>query len=70
MDRSKVMRIHRSEDIGLFAVDRDLLSALVARLERRMTFDLSITEQHLYLTLGGETLSGEVVRWALVPPAA
>ena len=63
-------RIHRSEHIGLFAVDRDLLSALVARLERRMTFDLSITEQHLYLTLGGETLSGEVVRWALVPPAA
>ena len=54
-------RIHRSDSITLHAVDRELLDALVARLDRRMSLDLSVTERHLYITIGGETLSGEVV---------
>jgi uncharacterized protein YaeQ len=54
-------RIHRSDAITLHAVDRELLDALVARLDRRMSLDLSVTERHLYITIGGETLSGEVV---------
>ncbi len=64
-------RIHRMDDIALYAVDRALLDALVARLERRMAFDLSVTDGTLYLVIGDDTLSGEVVRHALVPaPAA
>jgi len=41
-------------------MDRDLVAQLVARLERRMTFDLSVSERTLYVTLGEETFSGTV----------
>jgi uncharacterized protein YaeQ len=61
-------RIHRGETILLHAVDRGLLEELVARLDRRLAFDLSVTDGTLYVTIGGETLTGEVVRHPLVPP--
>src|SRR3954447_12826739 len=35
-------RIHRAEALELYAFDRDLISGLAARLERRMTFELSV----------------------------
>jgi uncharacterized protein YaeQ len=53
-------RIHRAERVELYGLDRVLMAALVARLERRMAFDLSVTDGVLYLTLGGELLSGPV----------
>jgi uncharacterized protein YaeQ len=59
-------RIHRAESVELYAVDRALLAELATRLDRRMAFDLSATEGHLYVTIGGETLAGEVVRHALI----
>jgi len=59
-------RIHRAEDIELYAVERGLLSSLVSRLERRMAFQLSLMEGHLYLTLDGESLDGAIVRHSLV----
>jgi uncharacterized protein YaeQ len=59
-------KIHRAESIEVFAMDRDLLAALAARLERRMAFDLSIAERHLYLTVAGETLSGVIERRSLL----
>ncbi len=37
-----------------------------AWLHRRMTFDLSVTDGQLYVTIGGDTLVGEVVRHPLV----
>lgn len=58
-------RIHRAATIELYAVDRDLLAALVARLERRMSFDLSVAEGNLYITSGDSTLSGIVARHAI-----
>jgi uncharacterized protein YaeQ len=58
-------RIHRAEEIELHAFDREFLGALTARLERRMAFSLSVSHGHLYLTLGGETMSGAVERHAL-----
>jgi uncharacterized protein YaeQ len=59
-------RIHRVESIELYAIDRELLTSLTSRLERRMSFQLSFTEGHLYLTLGRESLDGAVVRHSLV----
>lgn len=53
-------RIHRAEALELHAVDRELLAALAARLERRMEFDLAVSDRHLYVSLGEETLSGTV----------
>jgi uncharacterized protein YaeQ len=60
-------RIHRAEAIELYAIDRQLVAALAARLERRMAFSLSVTDRHLYVTLGGETLSGAVERQPVAP---
>jgi uncharacterized protein YaeQ len=53
-------RVHRARDIEIFEVDRELLAALTARLSRRMTLDLAVTDRHLYVSLGEETLSGAV----------
>jgi uncharacterized protein YaeQ len=58
-------RIHRSEHIEIFALDRELVAALVTKLERRMQWDLSVAERHLYLTIGDATLTGAVKQIAL-----
>jgi uncharacterized protein YaeQ len=58
-------RIHRAEALELYSVGRELVAGLVARLERRTSLDVSVTDRHVYVTIGGETLSGEVER--LVP---
>jgi uncharacterized protein YaeQ len=55
-------RIHHAESLELYAIDRALISALVARLERRVAFSLSITDHELYLSIGAENLTGAVVR--------
>jgi uncharacterized protein YaeQ len=53
-------RIHRAEALEIFAVDRELVAGLVSRLERRMEFDLSVSERNLYVSLGDTTLSGTI----------
>jgi uncharacterized protein YaeQ len=58
-------RIHRAEALELYSVGRELVAGLVARLERRTELDVSVTDRHVYVTIGGATLSGEVER--LVP---
>jgi uncharacterized protein YaeQ len=60
-------RIHRAEALELYALDRELVAALTARLERRMAFDLSVSGGHMYLSIAGETLSGEIRRLELAP---
>jgi uncharacterized protein YaeQ len=60
-------KIHRVEQLELYALDRDLIAEMVSRLDRRMRFDLSVTDRHLFLTIGDETLSGSVERLSLVP---
>lgn len=57
-------RIHRADALELYAVDRELLGALAARLERRMKLELSVTDRHLFLSIGGTTLAGSVERFA------
>ena len=51
-------RIHRKETIDVVAIDRELIAALVQRLDRRMKIDLSVNEGQMYLTVGDETLEG------------
>jgi uncharacterized protein YaeQ len=53
-------RIHRAEALRIHAVDRDLIAAFVARLDRRMSFDLAVSDRTLYLSLGEDTLTGAV----------
>jgi uncharacterized protein YaeQ len=51
-------RIHRGESLELYGLDRALVASLVHRLERRMAFELSVTDGVLYVTIDGELLSG------------
>ena len=53
-------RIHRANALRICAVDRELLAAFVARLDRRMDFDLAVSDRTIYLSLGEETLTGMV----------
>ena len=58
-------KIHRAQALELYAVDRDWLATLAARLERRMEFALTVAERHVYLSLGAETISCAVPRVAI-----
>jgi uncharacterized protein YaeQ len=60
-------RIHRADALELYSMDRDLLAALISNLDRRVAFDLSVTDGDLYLVIGGRTISGRVERHSLVP---
>ncbi len=61
-------RIHRSEALELYALEPTWLAALASRLERRMSFSLTISERHLYLSLGEET-SACVIERVTIPGA-
>jgi uncharacterized protein YaeQ len=60
--RWREAKIHRAEAVDVRAVDPLLLEQLVERLDRRMVFDLSVAEGTLYVGIGEETLTGDVVR--------
>ena len=64
--RLRAERIHRVGAIELYAVDRDWLASVAAHLTRRMEFTLTVAEQHLYLSLGEETLAGVIERVQIV----
>jgi uncharacterized protein YaeQ len=65
VSRLRGERIHRLDELELYAMDRDLLSNLVSHLTRRMAFSLTVMEKHLYLSIGAESLSGVFERVAL-----
>ncbi len=58
-------RIHRADALELYSVDRELLSALTARLDRRMTFGLSVSDGQIYIDIDGTTLTGAATRFRL-----
>jgi uncharacterized protein YaeQ len=55
-------RIHRQEDLEIVALDRSLISSIVERLDRRMSLTVSVTEGHLYFTLGDDTFDAALER--------
>lgn len=55
-------RIHRAGALELYAIDRALIAAMVARLERRVGFSLSVSEREIYLSIGSDNLTGRVER--------
>ena len=58
-------RIHRADAIEIYGVDRELIAALAARLDRRMVFELAVTDRHLYVTLAGTTHAGVLTPYVL-----
>ncbi len=55
-------RIHRIEALELYRIDRALLDAMVAVLDRRMTFSIAVTDRDLYIAIGEQTIEGRVAR--------
>lgn len=58
-------RIHRAAEVELYAIDRELIDVLVTRLDRRNRWAVSVTERHLYIAIGHDTIEGDVTRFAL-----
>jgi uncharacterized protein YaeQ len=58
-------RIHRAEDVELWAVDRGFVSQVAAHLDRRMSFSLSVTDRELSLSLDTITVTGAVIRHSI-----
>lgn len=58
-------RIHKAEAIEVLALNREMLAAVVARLERRMAFSLTITERHLYVAIGDDVIDGVITQHQL-----
>jgi uncharacterized protein YaeQ len=61
-DRLRGEKIHRIDELEVYAMDFDWLVQLANRLERRTAFTLTVSEQHLYLSVGDETLSAAIRR--------
>ena len=60
-------KIHRPDELELYAMDRGLVAALAERLDRRVAFSVSITDRELYLSIGTDTLTGAVTRLVPLP---
>lgn len=59
-------RIHRAKELELYSITPAFRSALIARLERRTAFTLSITSRHLYIAMNDGVIEGSVERHLLV----
>src|SRR6185295_10077777 len=55
-------RIHRAGAIEIWAMDRALVTQFAGRLERRMSFSLSISDHDITISLDDATLTGTMVR--------
>ena len=58
-------RIHRAEDVAVYSFAGSFIKELAARFERRIELSLSVTEQHIYLEIGGHSLSTTIERHRL-----
>jgi uncharacterized protein YaeQ len=58
-------RIHKAEEVEIYAMDRDFLASLVDSLDRRIEWALSVTDSELFLDVGGASYCGAVERLSL-----
>ena len=58
-------KVHRASEIQVNSLDREMITALGARLTRRMILDLVIAERQLYISSGEDTITGNVVRHSI-----
>jgi len=58
-------RIHRAEDVAIYSFAGTFIHDFAALIGRRIDLSLSITEQHLYLDIGGQSLTTTIERHPL-----
>jgi uncharacterized protein YaeQ len=61
-------KIHRAEQIELYALDRELIDAIAEKLDRRMKLELSVTDGTIFVNMAGATLSGTLQRYSVREP--
>ena len=57
--------IHRGDTLELYAIERSLIAAFVARLDRRMSFALAVSDREVFISLSDGTLHGRVGRLSI-----
>jgi uncharacterized protein YaeQ len=50
-------RIHRAEEIPIYSFAGNFIKELAEKFERRVAMSLSVTEQHVYLDIGGHSMT-------------
>jgi uncharacterized protein YaeQ len=58
-------KIHRAERLELWALPRELIDALVEKLDRRLRAEVSVTDGTVYVNVDGDTLTGTLERLSL-----
>jgi len=53
-------KIHRAGALELYSIDRTLVADLVTRMDRRMSFAVSISGRELFIAIGTDNLTGHV----------
>lgn len=53
-------RVHRADELEIYAFDRRQIAGLAQRLERRMQWNLSVSGGTIYASIGDETIEGEL----------
>jgi uncharacterized protein YaeQ len=58
-------RIHRAEELELYALDRALIAGCAARLDRRVSVAVAISDGEVFVSYADATISGRVSRLRL-----
>lgn len=58
-------KIHRSASLELYGFSNGLIDGLVEHLDRRNTWEMSVTDRHIYIAVNGVTIEGDVERHTL-----
>lgn len=58
-------RIHRVEDIAVYAIDLRLLEEIVPFVDRRTQLEITVTGGQLYIATGGKAFTGAVTQHRL-----
>lgn len=55
-------RVHVPDRVTIVAMDRRFIDAVAARVERRTTLEVSVTEGQIYVDIGGESHAASLTR--------
>ena len=53
----RAAKIHRADDVEVYAIERSLVNALAAKLDRRMSFALAVSDREVFISLADTTLT-------------
>ncbi len=59
-ENQHLSRLSAIRNLTVFGIDYDFLEQIVARLQRAINWDLTITEGNIYLSIGDETLESSL----------